>query len=215
MKAKKNLGGRPSQAETGQIETRILDAACDLFFSEGYGATSIDALATKACVSKRTFYDRYKDKPDVFRAVVKHVIGNMRPANADTLFAPGKLEDVLERVAIAMMNIMLSAPLISLHRLLLAEAPRFPELVQLVYEEGTRQEAVERIALLLSQEAKLKRITLNNPAFIAEQFVMMVIGAPQRRLMMGLAKPMTPRETKEWALNTTGFFLNGFYNAKD
>jgi hypothetical protein len=41
-------GGRPSRDEAAQLPDRILDAATELFFARGYGATSIEAVAQRA-----------------------------------------------------------------------------------------------------------------------------------------------------------------------
>src|SRR5215831_11028175 len=72
-------GGRPSLAQAEKLGERILDVATQLFLSHGYGATSIDAVARRAGVSKRTFYHRYADKPALFSAVVHRVIERLRP----------------------------------------------------------------------------------------------------------------------------------------
>src|ERR1700739_3142243 len=64
-------GGRPSREEAGQLQIRILDAATELLLSEGYGATSIEAVARRARVSKRTFYHRFMDKPALTCAVAR------------------------------------------------------------------------------------------------------------------------------------------------
>ena len=55
-------GGRPSRADALQLRERILLAATELFLAEGYGSTSIEAVARHAGVSKRTLYDRFDDK---------------------------------------------------------------------------------------------------------------------------------------------------------
>jgi AcrR family transcriptional regulator len=53
-------GGRPSRADALRLRERILAAASELFLAEGYGLTSIEAVAKRAAVSKRTFYDRFE-----------------------------------------------------------------------------------------------------------------------------------------------------------
>ena len=55
-------GGRPSRAEALRLRERILIAATELFLAEGYGSTTIEAVAARAGISKRTFYDRFDDK---------------------------------------------------------------------------------------------------------------------------------------------------------
>ena len=49
----------------------ILDAAGELFVSDGVDRTSMDAIAVRAQVSKRTIYDYYGDKHSLFVAVVE------------------------------------------------------------------------------------------------------------------------------------------------
>jgi AcrR family transcriptional regulator len=46
-------------------KTRILDAANRLFYAEGIRATSVDAIAEKAGVTKRTLYYHFKSKDDL------------------------------------------------------------------------------------------------------------------------------------------------------
>lgn len=53
-----------------QKRTDILKAARDLFLTEGYHRTSVDAVASKANVSKRTIYDYYGNKRALFLAVI-------------------------------------------------------------------------------------------------------------------------------------------------
>src|SRR5205807_3741873 len=55
-------GGRPSRQQTAALQQTILDSAAALFLTRGYGATSIEAVAAGARISKRTFYHRFRDK---------------------------------------------------------------------------------------------------------------------------------------------------------
>jgi len=63
--------GRRRQDETKRAA--ILDAAEELFVSSGYELTSVDAIAARAAVSKRTVYDHFGDKKSLFRSVVGRV----------------------------------------------------------------------------------------------------------------------------------------------
>ena len=63
-------GGRPSRLQSAQLADRILDVAETLFLSHGFGATSIEAVAKRAGISKRTFYHRFPGKERLFEAVV-------------------------------------------------------------------------------------------------------------------------------------------------
>ena len=84
--------GRPPKIETARIRDKILDVAAVFFFTEGYGATSIEAIARRARISKRTIYHRFEDKPALFRAVVHRVIERLRPPGAEHLFEGQKID---------------------------------------------------------------------------------------------------------------------------
>ena len=71
-------GGRPSREDAERLRQTIIDVATTMFLSLGYGATSIDAIALKARISKRTFYHRFRDKAELFAAVVHDVVDRLR-----------------------------------------------------------------------------------------------------------------------------------------
>ncbi|KQO16563.1 TetR/AcrR family transcriptional regulator [Paenibacillus sp. Leaf72] len=50
---------------------KIIAAARDLFLSEGFDRTSVDTVAAKAGVSKRTVYDYYGDKQNLLLTVLE------------------------------------------------------------------------------------------------------------------------------------------------
>ncbi|SDH07443.1 TetR/AcrR family transcriptional regulator, mexJK operon transcriptional repressor [Sinosporangium album] len=56
-----------------QKHTAVLDAAQALFLADGYERTSVDAIAARAEVSKRTVYDHFGDKERIYGAVMDRV----------------------------------------------------------------------------------------------------------------------------------------------
>lgn len=199
---------RPSKAAAGLIETRILDAATDLFLSHGFGAASIEAVAGKARVSKRTLYARFDDKTALFGAVVKRMVNRLRPTNDTQLFEGKDLRDILLTLADVILRASLTPRVLALQRILTAEAARFPELAKALEEQGARREAINRIGALLRHEAQAGRIRVGDPHFAAEQFLQMVITIPQRRAM-GLGEPMAEKELAGWNAQVVDLFLNG------
>lgn len=201
-------GGRPSREAAEQLGEAILDVATELFLAEGYGATSIEAVARRARIAKRTFYSRFRDKPALFGAVVRRVVERLRPAGDAGLFEGGTLEEILIRLARLILGAALSPQALALHRVILAEATRFPELASVVTEQGGSREAVARIAALLERNAGAGELASENASFAAAQFLQMVVALPQRRAL-GLGTPMTPPELDAWARDTVALFLNG------
>ena len=128
--------GRPPKEETQRIRDKILDVAAVFFFTEGYGATSIEAIARHARISKRTIYHRFEDKPALFRAVVHRVIERLRPPGAEHLLEGQSIEKILPGIARAILNASLSPEALALHRIVLAEATRFPELALIMNDRA-------------------------------------------------------------------------------
>ncbi len=188
---------------------RILDVATGLFLTEGYGATSIEAVAQRAGISKRTFYHRFADKAALFDAVVRRIVQHLRPPASMPLYEGASLEAILRRLARLLLRAALAPMALALNRLMVAEAQRFPELAAIAAREGTRAEAVGQIAALLEREAGAG----SRARFAAEQFLHMVITLPQRRAL-GLGQPMTEPELEAWADDCVDLLLNGCRGAK-
>ena len=201
-------GGRPSQAAALNLRDRILEVATELFLTEGYGSTSIEAVAGRARISKRTFYHRFPDKAALFAAVVHRIIEQIRPPPGVPLLEGATLQEILRRLAGFILHAALSPQAIALHRLVTAESVRFPNLVRAVNDEGWSQEATALIGDLLARELRDPRLTLALRSFAATQFLHMVVALPQRRIM-GLGVPMTPSELDAWADDAVNLFLNG------
>ena len=206
--AVRGRGGRPSRQEAAALQDRILDAAADLFFARGYGATSIDAVAQRARISKRTFYHRFDDKAALFGAVLHRIIEGLRPPAAMPLIAGADLRDILLGLAGIILHAALTPQALALHRLIVGESARFPKLAAAVTTEGATQEAITLIAALLVHETRAGHLTLDDPEFAAEQFLQMVLSVPQRR-GLGLGKPMTAAELDRWARSVVDLFLDG------
>ena len=206
--SKVRRGGRPSRDASARLGELILDAATDAFLAQGFGATSIDALAQRVRISKRTFYHRFPDKEALFAAVVHRIIARLRPPADVPLIEGDDFRAVLERLATLILRAALSPQAIALHRLIVAESARFPELAGALAREGATEEAIGLIAGILRGAAASERITLDDPVFAARQFLQMVIGLPQRRAM-GLGARMSKREIADWPRKVTDLFLNG------
>lgn len=201
-------GGRPSRAEALRLPERILTAATRLFLAEGYGSTTIEAVAAEAGVSKRTLYDRFKDKPDLFAAVVHRIIGEIRPPPEVPLLAGATLPEVLRRLAGFILHAALAPQALALHRLVHAESGRFPELVRAVASDGSTGEGVALISALLARELRRSRMSDADRAFAAQQFIFMVVVLPQRRAL-GFGTPMSAAELETWADRVVTLFLDG------
>jgi len=201
-------GGRPSRAAAALLGEHILGVATELFLAEGYGATSIEAVAQRARISKRTFYHRFPDKAALFSAVVRRIIEQLRPPAGTPLFEDGDPAEGLHRLARLMLRAALTPMALALNRLMVAEAQRFPELAAIVAREGGRGALVGEIAGLLEREVRAGALAIDRPEFAAEQFIQLVVSLPQR-CALGLGEPMAEAEFDIWADDCVNLFLNG------
>jgi TetR/AcrR family transcriptional regulator, mexJK operon transcriptional repressor len=201
-------GGRPSRAASEQLGELILDTATQMFLAQGFGDTSIDAVALHLRMSKRTFYHRFPDKEALFAAVVHRIIQRLRPAANIPLIEGADIGAVLEHLAMLILKAAVSPQAIALNRLIVAESARFPELARVLAHEGATEEAITLIAGLLAREVTSGRLQTDDTPFAAQQFLQMVVTLPQQRAM-GLGKPMSPRELREWPRKVVDLFLHG------
>jgi TetR/AcrR family transcriptional repressor of mexJK operon len=125
---------------------RIHHAAQALFMQHGFEATSMDAIALAAAVSKPTLYRYYQNKEALFIAVLEqlavghlsdHTLLALRDKPMQNLAI---LQEALTLWAQETIKNLMHPTYIGLMRLLIAELPRFPQLgsrfVQAVPQQG-------------------------------------------------------------------------------
>ena len=179
----------------------MLDAATTLFLRDGYGATSLEAVAAAAGVSKRTLYARFAGKADLLRVVVARLVARWLPAFDTGLDRASGLEAALLAAARVMLATALVPEALALHRLVVAEIGRFPELARVLQESGAGI-GLERLT------GVLERAGIAEPAWAAEQFMVLVLSVPQRRAL-GLGRPLDEAGQADWAARAVALFLRG------
>jgi AcrR family transcriptional regulator len=158
--------GRPPKELAGEVEARILKASRKVFLERGFEGTSIEEIAAVARSGKPTIYARFADKEALFTAVVmESVAANV--AHFET-FAPtgATLEQRLQSVAVTVLEWILLSDSISLMRVAVAEARRFPDLASSVYAIA-RERGGQAVARLLTEAAQSNELGAL-PAFAPE-----------------------------------------------
>lgn len=163
---------RNPPSRTDETTERILRSASDAFVRSGFDGTSIDAIAAAAKASKRTIYARYVDKETLFRAVVNRHMNYWR-ATAGHFSAPeGNLATSLEKLAHHLADCWLRPASIELHRLVIAESHRWPEL-GLAFSEAASRPAIALLEdVLKHHRGQLRSIDLRTAA---EQFLSLTV----------------------------------------
>src|SRR5712671_4644826 len=98
----KNRGGSnqpiPKARRNGSREA-IVEAAERLFLERGFGAVSMDELASAAGVARRTLYNQFASKEEIFREMLLKVSDQLEHALPPGVETQGDVEDVLRLVA--------------------------------------------------------------------------------------------------------------------
>lgn len=187
--ARRGTGGRPSRADAALRDERMIEIAAAMFMERGFDATTIDAVAETAGVGKPTLYARYKDKNALFVAVLRRQIERwiapLVSGLADSRRPAGSLESILLSVARDMARIALAPEAVALHRILIAQALRFPELARLSNEEGW-QRSVRALAAILGDFIEGGEIEGDDPELLADLFLSLAVGRLTRAAALGL-----------------------------
>ncbi|MGE4411578.1 MAG: TetR/AcrR family transcriptional regulator [Sphingobium sp.] len=122
--------------EARRLERRaaIMAVAQKHFSEQGYGGTSMSAIAAELGGSKSTLWTYFSSKEELFAAALDGWIqqfGFVREMEVN-----GDLRQTLRRYCIDFLKVMLSLPARTLFRLIIAETPRFPEVGRIFYEHG-------------------------------------------------------------------------------
>ncbi|MEO0392530.1 MAG: TetR/AcrR family transcriptional regulator [Pseudomonadota bacterium] len=185
---------------------QIMDAAGALFFSFGFGSTSMGQIATKAGVSKGTLYNYFADKEALFAAVVRSVCEE----HNDQLFAlkagDRDVAAVLHRVAVSFVVFVTGDYPTAGYRVVIAEANRFPHLGEVFYAAGPAA-GIKRLADYLDWAAGEGLIAVADATEAARDFLELSKAAVHMRRMLNLRGPVERDEAIALADKTVTKFM--------
>jgi len=196
-------GGRPTVADAQRRQAYLIEIAGAMFMKLGFDGTSIDAVAEAASMSKRTVYARYKDKGELFSAVLRDLIERWLVPITRFQSSDAALEPMLLEIARHLLTSALAPQAVSLHRIIISEAERRPEFGRLANSEG-RQAGVRAIAAAL--ERHRPRLRVDDLEHAAEQFMSLVIDSSLRRAALGIRRD---RDIEGRIRAAVDLFLNG------
>jgi TetR/AcrR family transcriptional repressor of mexJK operon len=182
----------------------FVDAARDAFFADGYGQTAMSTIVAAVGGSKTTLWSYFPSKQDLFAAVVDDIAGQYSSALTVELDPAGPIEPTLRRFATAMMATILSEPIVALHRIVMGEAQRFPELGVLFYERGP-QRGRARLAAYIGAAMADGRLRSGEPMVAAQQFASMCKSGCFQEMLLGIEgfrNPRTVAQDIEAAIDT-------------
>ena len=179
-------------ADPRVVRTRaaVVAAARALFLSRGYGGTTVEDIAVRAGLTKRTVYNNYPDKEALFRQIVAEVTGfadafvrglGQEFAGVTGANLHAALDALGQRLALGIVR----TDVVAIRRLLIGESREFPSLARQYFDRAPGQV----LGALASGFRRLHRNGLLDAADsrrAAAQFAYLVAGeALDRAVLVG------------------------------
>lgn len=170
----------PEDVVPGTKAYIVLRAARKIFLTHGFSGATTDMIQREAAVSKSTVYAHYANKESLFIAVVEAECRIFADTINAIRFSPGKLRETLIELAKAYLTILLSESGLALHRIIVAEGPRFPALARMFYKAGPNV-IIAMVTDLLARAEASKELSFGGIAQdeAARVFIHLVRSEPQ------------------------------------
>ena len=167
----------------------LIDVAERMFLDRGFAETTMQLIAESAGASKETLYRHFSSKEQLFAGIVDRKARELSGPDS-ALARGGTPETVLFDLGIGLLHMVLRSPSSSLFRILVAEAPRVPELGQLFYDRGPGR-TVRRLAEYLAEATERGELHCDDPRCAARLFLGAVVSQYhlQRLVLPNWKKP--------------------------
>jgi AcrR family transcriptional regulator len=204
------IEGRKVRTRGARTVQRIFEAANRLFLSRGFSDTTMEAIAQEAGVSKATLYAHYGSRDELFAAVIWATAGDRFAAGAlSGVSGADDLRKKVERLASAVLELLLHPDTVASNRMVSAEARRFPELGKLFYENGPNR-LIGRLAALFDTAMSAGLLRRADSRDVAKHFIGLVRGDLQLRAMLGDETAMSDAERRHAVITGVDAFLAAY-----
>ena len=171
MKQKHSIVAEKQSSSTRRES--LLQAASELFFEQGYTATSLDAIIRRAGGSKRAIYTEFGGKKELFLALLKE-IGQQNLAVLEGQHGQhSDLRSALNDFAQQTMSALMSPSALGLARSIMTEGLRFPELGDTYFRFGPGK-MVRLLTDIFAAAIERGEIVHSRPEVLASLFLGML-----------------------------------------
>jgi TetR/AcrR family transcriptional regulator, regulator of autoinduction and epiphytic fitness len=157
------------QPRRGESRAAIIDAAERLFLERGFGAVSMDDLAEAAGVARRTLYNQFSSKEEIFREMLSRVSGQLERAFPPGLETEGDAEHVLRSIARMILKLHENPVYLGFLRMVVADARQFPWIAREF--AAVMDPLTERLVRYLAHLTAIGVLDCGNPLLAAHQFM--------------------------------------------
>ena len=188
-----------SQQNATQKQATIVQAALDLFLEQGYAATSMDAVANHAGVTKQTVYRYYSSKEELFTAVMEKIRADEPPPYT---FGDGDLDTELNNFGRVLLAFHLTPAALGVYKMMLSEGGR-ENLLKPFMKAGPNR-VMKPLMEFLQKRFPLRE----DVAFYAQMFAALVL-VPRNQLIMQGKGRVTRAEQEKHVNKVVRLLLQG------
>lgn len=165
-----------ASVEVESTRDAILRIAGEVFLAHGYEQSSMDEIAMKAGVARRTLYNQFASKRAVFDATMTQLWDRMPLDTIVTATArKGPAEEVLYDVGRAIADFWAPPEAVAFLRLVIWESPRFPELGHGLMDNG-RSPARRAVNHCVRRLSRQRGFRIDDPDLATTQFIDVILG---------------------------------------
>jgi TetR/AcrR family transcriptional regulator of autoinduction and epiphytic fitness len=155
------------QRLTDRKRRAVIGAAIEEFLAAGFDATSMDRIAARAGVSKRTVYNHFPSKEALFAAILRQLWDASHMGEAPAYRADQPLRAQLLALLLRKLKLMNDDAFLSLARVAIAAGIHSPERARdMVARMGERE---EDLTVWVRAAAADGRLATTDPVFAAQQ----------------------------------------------
>ena len=169
MELHKNSNGILPKIPRGGSRDAIVEAAARLFLERGFGAVSMDELAEAAGVARRTLYNQFASKEEIFREMLFRVSADLEHAFPPGIETRGNVEDVLHLVARMILDLHKNPEYLGFLRMVVADSRQFPWIAGEL--AAVMDPLNDRLARYLAHLTAMGVLNCRNPLLAAHQFM--------------------------------------------
>jgi TetR/AcrR family transcriptional regulator, mexJK operon transcriptional repressor len=200
--------GRPRRGTEIARTAALINAATRVFLRDGYGLASIDKVAAEAGISTRTIYERFKNKADLFGAVISRLVDRV-----STVLATADLDALEPRAALTVIAETIAGRArdpdsAALFRIVATEAHRFPELAAKM-RDSDRRCVDSAIADYFRGQIARGTLNLGDPDRAARIFLQMICAELHESLLFDAPEALAALDWKPHLDYVIDLFLRG------
>jgi len=199
--------GKREQRKAERREA-ILNIAQQSFMEQGYGQTTMSGIAEAMGGSKGTLWSYFDSKEALFEAVIDRAAAHFHTDLTAALDPKGKPETGLRRFAERFIRKISSAEAVALHRIIVGESPRFPELGRIFFVRAPGMMR-ELLARYMAGQMETGALRKDEPMKAAGMFLSLCDGGHHKRVLWAVER-YSDATAKEEAAIAVEHFLRAY-----